>query len=327
MEISVVTAVYNGEEYLEEAIESILKQTFSHFEYIIVNDGSNHKTKEILDNITDSRVKVIHLVKNGGAANALNVGISQAKGQWIALQDADDVSSEHRLQRQLEFIKSDSRLLAVGSFIQCIPGNDRVEESALEWEACFFNSKEHFRNEQFYSTPLCHGTGFFSKKAYENIGGYDPTFKIAYDYDLWTRMFEEGEIARVPEVLYKYRIHGSSLAHSNKIDTTNEILLSTFKNISELRFQHLQRKPKLLLLGTKNNIDFYKDILEHKNHYLMMSFLEQNLKNIKEAYSIYRSKEIDGIILVSNQQNGEILRFFRSKGLSYRKNLFMIWLP
>ncbi|WP_066258969.1 glycosyltransferase family 2 protein [Neobacillus drentensis] len=327
MEISVVTAVYNGEAYLEEAIESILRQTYQDYEYIIVNDGSNDRTKEILDNLTDSRVKVIHLVKNGGAANALNIGIKEAKGNWIALQDADDISEAQRLERQLEYIKSDPRLVAIGSLIQCIPGNDRVDESALEWEARFFNCKEQFRNEQFYSTPLCHGTGFFSKKAYENIGGYDPTFKIAYDYDLWTRMFEEGDIARVSEILYKYRIHGSSLAHSNKIDTTNEILLSTFKNISEQRFQHLKRKPKLLLLGTKNNIDFYKDNLEHKNHYLMISFLEQNLKNLKEAYSIYRSKEIDGIILVSNQQIDEVLRFFRRKGLSYRKNVFTIWLP
>lgn len=325
MEISVVTAVYNGEEYLKDSIESILKQTFPHFEYIIVNDGSKDKTNEILNNITDPRVKVIHLVKNGGAANALNIGIKEAKGNWIALQDADDVSRERRLERQLEYIKSDPRLVAVGSLIQCIPGKDMIDQQSLEWEELFFNNKEHFRNEQFYSTPLCHGTGFFSKRTFEKIGGYDPAYKIAYDYDLWTRMFEEGEISRVPEVLYEYRIHGNSLAHSNKIETNNEVLISTFKRISELRFNHLKWKPKLLLLGTKNNDEFYKENIEPKNHYVMMRFLGN--KELRKASSIYQSQEIDGIVFVANRQIGELLRFFRKRGLEYGKNLFMIWMP
>ncbi|MDF2789078.1 MAG: glycosyl transferase family 2 [Neobacillus sp.] len=325
MEISVVTAVYNGEAYLKESIESILKQTFQQFEYIIVNDGSDDKTKEILDHVTDNRVKVIHLERNGGAANALNIGINEAKGIWIALQDADDVSSEHRLERQLHFINSDSTLVAVGSLIQCIPGNDKVEQSSLDWEESWFNSKKHFSKDQFFSTPICNGTGFFSKKAYEIIGGYDPTFKIAYDYDLWTRMFEVGEISVVPEVLYKYRIHGNSLAHSSMIDTTTEVLLSTFKCISELRYKHLDRKPNLLLLGSKNNFEFYKENLKDKNHFLIMKYLD--LKDVRNAYSLYRSNKIDGIILVHNQYIDKLLHYFKRRRLSLGKNLFMVWIP
>ncbi|MEH7076602.1 glycosyltransferase family 2 protein [Neobacillus drentensis] len=325
MEISVVTAVYNGEAYLVEAIESILHQSLPDFEYIIVNDGSADLTKEILDRISDSRVKVIHLGKNVGAATALNMGINQAKGNWIAIQDADDLSHRQRLEKQLAYVKADTRLAATGSLIRCIPGKDLVDQSLLEWEELFFNNKGSFRTEQFYSTPLCHGTGFFSKQAYEKIGGYDPTFKIAYDYDLWTRMFEEGEIARVPEVLYSYRIHGNSLAHSNKVETTNEILLSTFKQIATLRFFHLKRKPKLLLLGTNNHVDFYQENLAAKNHYVSMEFLGP--KEVRKAVSLFLSNEIDGVILVSTPQLGEQLRFFRKRGLEFGKNLFKIWMP
>lgn len=322
-----MTAVYNGQEYLEESIESILKQTYKDFEYIIVNDGSADRTEEILNNIKDTRVKVIHLEKNGGAASALNIAINVANGKWIALQDADDVSNENRLQQQLQYIKSDSRLVAVGSLIQCIPGNDQVDQNRLSWEEAFFNSKNHFRKEQFISTPFCHGTGFFSKEAFRKIGGYDSTFHIAYDYDLWTRMFEVGEISRVPEVLYQYRIHGSSLAHSNTINTTKEVLLSTFKLIAALRFRRLNRKPNMLLTGTKNNIDFYRQHLHFQNHYVTMSFLDIDHGDIKEAYSLYRSKEIDGIIIASNQQINQLLGFFRRRGMSFGKNLFMIWMP
>jgi glycosyltransferase involved in cell wall biosynthesis len=290
-----------------------------------VNDGSVDQTKEILDQISDPRVKVIHLDKNGGAANALNIGIKEAKGRWIALQDADDISCEQRLEQQLAYVKADAGIAAAGSLIQCIPGKDLIDQHLLEWEESFFNSKKNFRDEQFYSTPLCHGTGFFSKQAFEKIGGYDPTYKIAYDYDLWTRMFEVGKIIRVPEVLYKYRIHGKSLAHSNKIETTNELLLSTLKRISELRFSSLNRKPKLLLLGTKNNFEFYKENLEPQNQYVTISFL--GTKELRRAISFYQTNEIDGIIIVTNQHMGEQLRFFRKRSLEYGKNLFMIWMP
>ncbi|MFB3166858.1 glycosyltransferase [Neobacillus sp. 179-C4.2 HS] len=325
MEISVVTAVFNGDEYLEEAIESILKQTFTDFEYIIVNDGSDDNTKEILDNITDQRVKVIHLEKNGGAANALNVGINEARGKWIALQDADDVSSEHRLQKQLQYIKSDSRLVVVGSLIQCIVGNDQVDQNSLKRTESFFNGKKNFRNDQFYSTPICNGSGLFLKSVFEKIGGYDPTFKIAYDYDLWTRMFEVGEISRVPEVLYQYRKRGNSLAHSDRSDTAKEVLLSAFKNISELRFKHLNRKPKMLLMGTKRKLEFYRENLEHENDYLMISFRGLGLKNAKRAYSLYQSNEIDGIMIAVKKS--ELFRFFGRRSLTLGKNLFKIRIP
>lgn len=321
MEISVLTAVYNGEEYLKESIESILKQTFPHFEYIIVNDGSDDKTKEILDSITDPRVKVFHLEKNVGAANALNIGISQARGKWIALQDADDISIENRLQIQLQYIQSDSGLVAVGSLVQCIPGNDQVDQSSLKESESFFN-RDNFRNDIFGSTPICNGTGFFLKSAYEKIGGYDPTFKIAYDTDLWTRMLEVGEISRCPEVLYKYRVHKNSLSHNDIFAMDKEHLLCTFKNIAGLRFNNLNRKPKMLMISTHKRFEYYRKNFEDENRYLMISFLGLGLKNARKAYSLYQSNEIDGILLVSRRRS--LLRFFTRKGLLLGGNLFKI---
>ncbi len=327
MQISVVTAVYNGQDYLEEATGSILNQTFQHFEYIIVNDGSHDKTKYILDRIKDPRVKVIHLKKNNGAAYALNRGINEARGKWIALQDADDISSKLRLQRQLQYINSDPSLVAVGSLVKCITGKERIEQGHLIFEESFFNHKSDFKNHQFFRTPICNGSGLFLKKAYEKTGGYDPAFKIAYDYDLWTRMFEVGEISRVPEVLYQYRIHKKSLAHSNKLNTIKEVLISTFKNIALLRLNRLNRKPELLLLGNHNHYKFYKNNLEHNNIYLNVDFLEQSRENAYKAYTLYRTRKIDGIIVSLTQATGNILRFLERKGLLLRENLFMVWMP
>ncbi|TGA98751.1 glycosyltransferase [Sporolactobacillus shoreae] len=329
MELSVVTAVYNGEAHLEEAVHSILNQTLNDFEYIIVNDGSNDRTREILDRLTDPRVKVIHSEMNNGAANALNTGIHEARGEWIALQDADDVSIEHRLQRQLDYIKSHPEFAAVGALIQCISGEESIDPDFLKMESFFFNAKdpERFRDEQFYSTPICHGTGFFSKSAFQNIGGYDPNFKIAYDYDLWSRMFEEGEIGRVPEILYQYRVRTHSLAHTNRIETTCEVLLSTFKSIVKVKFGHLNRIPKLLLLGSQKEIAFYKEKIASRNRYSEMLFLEQKMSAIKKAYSLYRFHKIDGIVLASNSQADRSFRYFVSKGLSFGSQVFKVWIP
>ncbi|WP_010630783.1 glycosyltransferase family 2 protein [Sporolactobacillus vineae] len=329
MELSVVTAVYNGEAHVESAIHSILNQTFTDFEYIIVNDGSTDRTRDILEEITDPRVKVIHFEKNKGAANALNTGIREARGKWIAVQDADDISMEHRLQNQLTFLKSHPEFVAVGSLIQCITSETAIDRSFLDTEEFFFNAKspEQFRMEQFYSTPICHGTALFLKKAFDLTGGYDPAFKIAYDYDLWSRMFEQGEIGRMPDVLYQYRVQVSSLAHLDRLETTREILFSTFKSISGLRFGQLDRQPRLVLLCSKKEANFYHESIAPGNHYLNMLFLGQKLSDLKKAYALYRLKKIDGIVLASNSQFDRIFRFFVSRGLSFNHQLFKVWIP
>jgi len=327
MEISVITAVYNGEEYLMQAVRSILEQSHKDFEYIIVNDGSRDRTKEILDGMTDPRVKVIHLEQNSGAAHALNTGIKAARGKWIALQDADDISSKQRLQKQWEYIKGDPGLVAVGSLIKCIGGNEPVAPGELLWEEAFFNQKNNLRLYQFYSPPICHGSGFFLKKAFDQIGGYDTSFRIAYDYDLWTRMFELGEISRVPEVLYSYRVHKRSLAHKNKMETTKEVLLSTFKCIALLRFNHLKRKPRLIMLGLESNFDFYREKLAPFNSYLKLDLLELSAENVQRAAYNYQARKIDGVILPAYRQTGTLISYFEQGGLSYGENLFVAWMP
>ena len=117
MDVSVVMAVHNGQEYLREAVESVLLQTYTDLELIIVNDASTDKTGEILERINDERVKVIHLAENRGAAAALNLGIEQAKGDWIAIHDADDISYPHRIERQMRYLQDRPGTVAVGSFI------------------------------------------------------------------------------------------------------------------------------------------------------------------------------------------------------------------
>lgn len=167
MLVSVVTAVYNGEEYLRECIESILDQTYTEFEYIIVNDGSTDRTKEILDAIQDTKVRVIHLERNHGAAFCLNQGINQAEGKWIAVQDADDISTPTRLEEQVNYLKDHPQAIGVGSFVKGIAGKELVSENSLYAHEFYFNkvmSKEEVYTSRFLTCYVCHGSVMFLKK-------------------------------------------------------------------------------------------------------------------------------------------------------------------
>ena len=123
--ISVVMAVYNGEKYLREAIDSILNQTFKDFEFIIVNDGSTDRTREILESFIDPRIVLIHQ-EHMGLTKSLNRGIALAKGKYIARQDADDISMAERLEKQFNFLESHENVALLGTaghiiILVCVP--------------------------------------------------------------------------------------------------------------------------------------------------------------------------------------------------------------
>ena len=122
--ITVLMAVYNGERWLAESIQSVLEQTFTNFEFIIVNDGSNDCSLQIINQFSkkDSRIRVYNK-KNSGLADSLNYGIAEARGEWIARIDADDICSLERLQKQIECVRLNTDLVLVGSGLVIIDEN------------------------------------------------------------------------------------------------------------------------------------------------------------------------------------------------------------
>ncbi|MBU9722755.1 MULTISPECIES: glycosyltransferase [Bacillaceae] len=404
--ISVVTAVNNGGTHLREAIDSILNQSYADFEYIIVNNDSANGTKKLLDQIQDPRVNVIHLEKNVAIPSALNVGIQKARGKWIALQGANDVSHKDRLQKQFaQVVKENRNLVAVGALEKCINretiintagknegntytrrGDDsnfdananvsvktRVEDQSqitvetplrLEAGQLFYKNNNIFHSNQFCSLFHGYGAAFFLKEAFIKIGGYDPIFQIAYDYDLWTRLRHYGEVSRIEEVLYHYRTSnppmdmdknmnmnwrmnlnmnasntqnirnqrhkrdkGNQSNRQIKMEFIREVLLSTFKNIAELNYRNLTRKPRLLLLGTAHNQQFYRKQIEQENAYANISFQELGFHGVRKAGTLFETNEIDGVIIDSNQSEGGSVRFLKKKGLALGKSLFPVWMP
>ncbi len=320
--VSVITAVYNGQEFLMQSINSILSQSYRDFEYIIVNDGSTDNTMNLLKDITDNRVKVINLNENKGAAYCLDLGIKTAIGKWIAIQDADDISNCERLEEQLKYVQSHPEVIAVGSFVKCF--SDSLLENQLQGVALYFNSlksSEELSKNRFFQVPFCHGTVFFSKTSYHQVGGYNSNYKIAYDWDLWMRMFQAGPIHKINKVLYHYRIDSGSLSFQKWENTYYEIIKLHMNYITEI-YANNNIQPKFLVFGTDRACKNFKDALRYNGCNLSMKFDDYSALS-NPMFSFEKSKT-NGIIILDDQVHEGLIQDLEKKGMKLNQNLFVL---
>ena len=328
MKVSVVTTVYNGEAYLQESIDSILGQTYRNFEFIIVNDGSSDGTIDILNKIIDPRVKVIHFQKNEGSAKRLNYAIDQAAGDWIFIQDGDDISLSNRLEKQVNYIQnSDPGLVLLGSFMECITGEDIIDPNrtaAIEkyWNNLDDNMK--IKKEILRGCPLCHGTVAFLKDAFIKAGKYDPAYTIPYDWDLWIRLNELGRIEKVPEILYQYRICLKSLSNKNWEETCNQMMKISCKYIKQLYYYNYDC-PRFVLIGKQKAVgNFYQNVLPSTQVEIAHIINETETNIGEKAFQLVVSKKADGILILEGIHAREIIKYLESKGMAYNSNVFRL---
>ncbi len=329
MLVSVIMAVHNGQEYLKEAIGSILAQTLTHMELIIINDASTDGTREILEQIADERVQVIHLEKNRGAASALNLGIEHAKGKWIAIHDADDISHPHRLKKQLSYLSEHPDAVAVGSFIECIHGREKSAPQhnlrGLEKLINRVQSGEEIKAELYKTCPLTHGTMVFARKAFKELGKYDPDLRISYDYDLWTRLVTRGKIEKIPEILYKYRVHGDSLTSKNRLCNIDEMFYSCTKYIKNTCYKHLEY-PSMAIIGPEKLAQHLA--LQGQKNLKVKHIISDNLPiHLPWLIASFREGKVDGAIVLRNLRGKRgVLRYLMSEGMELNKTLFQFWI-
>jgi glycosyltransferase involved in cell wall biosynthesis len=206
----VVMAVFNGEKYLREAVESILNQTFRDFEFIAIDDGSTDGSKMILDELAgrDPRLRVVSR-PNKGLTPTLNEGLSLARGRYIARMDADDVAMPTRFEKQVAFLESHPEVVCVGSRIETIdPLGSPVDrpQHPLEHEQIDADLLKGI------GWTIVHPAAMFRAEAVRQVGGYREQFRTSQDLDLWLRLAEIGRLANLPEVLTRYRQHFDSVA-------------------------------------------------------------------------------------------------------------------
>lgn len=208
--------VYNGAQFLEEAIRSILEQTFNDFEFIIVNDGSTDGSVEILEKYRklDTRIKVVRNMNNVGLGVSLQKGIAMARGEFIARMDADDISLPDRIEKQVEYLQENPEIMVIGGDHSTI--NDLGERIGT-----FVYPKESnmMRWNMLLGSGLIvsNGAAIIRKKLFSKIGMYG-NLRAAQDFELWTRLFDHDPlpITNLDSVIYLYRQHSAATTSSQK---------------------------------------------------------------------------------------------------------------
>jgi glycosyltransferase involved in cell wall biosynthesis len=199
--ISVILPVYNASKFVKEAIQSVLDQTFTDFELIVINDGSSDESLKIIRSFTDSRIQVINNPNNLGLIATLNLGISIAKGKYIARMDADDISLPHRFQKQFDFLEANPSVGVLGTAYQTIEKNPRTIQHPLESQTI----KEELL---FTGCVLAHPTIMMRQKIFQDIKvRYDSRYIHAEDYALWANLSHTALLRNLAEICVLYRCH------------------------------------------------------------------------------------------------------------------------
>ena len=209
-EVSVVMSCYNASKWLHEAIDSVLGQTFSNFEFILVDDGSSDETWDIIQSYRSKDRRIVAISKqNTGLADSLNVGIALAKGSWIARLDADDLCEQTRLEMQINFVRNYPEVVLLGSGFVEIDEIGRILKNHKYpvGHTCLVRNLEYLRG--FFP----HSSAFYRVDLAKAVGGYNKRIVLAEDWRLWLELSLRGCIACLPQSLVKIRKHSGQISH------------------------------------------------------------------------------------------------------------------
>ena len=299
--VTVILPVFNSESFLRTAIDSILNQTFIDFEFLIINDGSTDTSRDIILSYTDKRIRFLENEINIGLIKTLNKGIREAKGEYIARMDADDISRHDRFEKQVEFLDANPEYGIVGSWCTIIGSEKTIEyhsthdslEFALLHYCCFVHPSVMIRklvlidNQLFYNEDYLHSE----------------------DYELWTRLLTKTKGYNIKEYLLAYREHQGQVSfkyRQDQIDMINDIV----KNYLSKKDPLINQSFCILFDGKKNidtptyliNLnDFYVYCIQ--NNIFEKSVLKQNVLSLyKKAFFEQKNLSLFDYRQISNSE-------------------------
>jgi len=280
--VTVLMPVYNGEKYLKEAIDSILQQTFTNFELLIIEGGSKDNSLKIIQEYQDSRIRIVYQDKeNPGLAAALNQGLENAKGEYIARMDCDDISYPERLQKQVNFMDANTKVGVCGTWlIHLIDGKlGQVQKYPLSYD--------EIRVALFYATPFGHPSVIIKNSMLmENKLSYNTEFTYGEDYDLWNRCSEHFQLANLPEVLLTYRVLPTSLYHSMITELPDQLRSIYKRNLSSLNIDLNEENYQYHKVLIKPRYLENRELVEKMNVWLQKIY-EANLKQEKYPIKLF----------------------------------------
>jgi hypothetical protein len=240
--VSVIMPVYNGEKYIRPAVESILNQSFTEFEFIIIDDGSTDATATILDEYSDPRLIRLCQSTNQGYVYALNWGLAMARGAFIARQDADDISHPNRLALQIEQLQQRAEIVLIGAAYHTINEEGAhlktywppTDDTSIRWQILFQNSFVH--TAVMFRAAIIH----------QHNLSYNPELMPSEDYALWSQMLTYGQGANLAVPLVQYRRHSQQVSNTRSIRQKAAADRIAHTNLEQLGFTLTEKELRVL---------------------------------------------------------------------------------
>ena len=239
--ISVLMSAHNAEKYIREAIESILNQTLRDLEFIIIDDNSGDSTLKIIKEYNDARIKIIENKTNLGLTKSLNLGLKMAQGEYIARIDADDVSTNTRLEEEFKFMNQFPDVAVIGSWAEII--NEKSEKVFVEQREC---DVDIIKWTQILKNQIIHSSAFFRKNILSDIGSYNEKYQYAQDFEFWFRVSRKYKMINIPKLLVEQRVHQKSITQAPKTANSQKSLIVDI--IAENINYYLNLKPEEIKL-------------------------------------------------------------------------------
>lgn len=252
--VSVVMSVYNSQAYLKEAIDSVLSQSYTNFEFIIINDGSTDNSLSIINSYNDKRIVFINNDCNKGLIYSLNKGIEVAKGEFIARMDSDDMSLPDRLRLQVQQFLSNPNAVIVGSDYFLLTGNKQKYIKNI-------NDSDYQKAVLLFTPCFCHPTVMIKNIFKEKNIQYNSNFIHAEDYKLWTDLYSFGDFMNINKPLLNYRHHSlqvSNLKNESQLNISSlirELYLKQLNfSLSQKQFEVLNFIGNNIFISSKQNL-------------------------------------------------------------------------
>jgi glycosyltransferase involved in cell wall biosynthesis len=303
--VSVVMPVYNAEKYLESAIQSILDQDYPNLEIVIVNDGSTDSSKNIIFNFNEPRIRYFENQANCGIVKTRNRGLEEAKGEYIAIMDSDDIAFPKRIKTQVEFLEKNTEYGMCGSYFKTIDGNNKLLKNVR-----FPSNDKNARSYLIVQNCFCHSTVMMRGNLAKELK-YDIGFDLVEDYQLWHKISRVAKIINLPFFTTYYRVHENNISTKRKIQMFDLVNIINAQVLADLHIKYSTEEFKIHSNSLISNHSFFTEkgkIIEFENWILrLLSEIEK--KENYNAFIVYKILAKKWIVICNNTGNRKKIFF------------------
>lgn len=247
--VSVVIPLFNGEEYIKETLESVQRQTFEDFEVIVVDDGSTDRSREIVKSVSDARIRLVEQENFGRPAGPRNVALKQARGEYVAFLDADDLWETNKLDKQVEFLDQNGSCQMVGCRFRRIDHESKLLSDTVEPVSIFDPNPGRWFDFLVKGNCFANSGVMCRRAAILEVGGLNEAERLrgTEDFDLWLRIAKSGETGILDISLLRYRMHPAGIS-KNRSFMRRGIFSVIAGNLGEQQDVEVSKENRAVLL-------------------------------------------------------------------------------